>query len=613
MSYINLINQIPELDKQRLINYIDDYGINKVNFVGLDKWLQQWSHSKQKLYKLLGDKLIYKTTFEYEKNQPELKIQLDALYENSKFIDMFYADFLPAVKRELKNSNNNPLMNAASQSKQIKNVVHFLCLLNDEIDVSFKYKAENKKNTLQISKGMKPIKAIQKVLNYFDYVLDEEVHTKLMSEFEEFRLSHSRIFNNKTIKGQLCISIHPLDFITMSDNDMNWSSCMSWTEKGCYRVGTIEMMNSNNVVCCYIESDDIPYYFSKDFSLRTKEEYRWNNKKLRELAYVTKDIIMNGKSYPYINEEFNIFIINTLKELAHKNLKWDYSFGPEVYKDMDYFFSGRSMNVLRQHRANDTVKKHGILFDTKGMYNDMLNVTPSNMFKCYRNKVEKTKIISISGKANCLCCNNSIIKTYWDRHNLHNLDYNDRFHNLDSLICETCKSDFTCYFCNTLQKDKIEHKILIKSNYVPLYIDYYESESKLIKNVSICPKCFNKNIKLCPCCGNPMVLGNFFAVGSFDTNETPKDILNKNKYQSVKTFQCLTDLNYKLEALYVCENCISEVEKDLMEYNNGQHYTFKNEAQAEPFKLHNLKSCDINKFDFSKLPPITGWIKNDKI
>ena len=80
--------------------------------------------------------------------------------------------------------------------------------------------------------------------------------------FEQMRIKHSQILNKKRLKGTLCLSIHPLDYITISDNNCDWDSCMTWTGDDCpgeYRLGTLEMMNSPSVVVAYLDSKE-PYH-----------------------------------------------------------------------------------------------------------------------------------------------------------------------------------------------------------------------------------------------------------------------------------------------------------------------------------------------------------------
>ena len=82
----------------------------------------------------------------------------------------------------------------------------------------------------------------------------EHIEYFAADEWEEIRLAHSQIFNTNKMTGTLCLSIHPLDYATASDNDNGWSSCMSWRDDGCYRMGTVEMMNSPMVICAYFAS-----------------------------------------------------------------------------------------------------------------------------------------------------------------------------------------------------------------------------------------------------------------------------------------------------------------------------------------------------------------------
>ena len=65
---INLIDKISEHDKKVLNAYINSYGCQLKDFIGIDAWLQNWSHSNQKLYHLLGDSFIKEFPFKYKKD-----------------------------------------------------------------------------------------------------------------------------------------------------------------------------------------------------------------------------------------------------------------------------------------------------------------------------------------------------------------------------------------------------------------------------------------------------------------------------------------------------------------------------------------------------------------
>ena len=233
------------------------------------------------------------------------------------------------------------------------------------------------------------------------------------------------------------------------------------------------MMNSNNVLCCYLEVTSSVYNFGAG------DDCQWNNKKWRALVYFTKDIILCGKSYPYRCEVLDKEVISFVKKLAEDNLNYHYHYGPELYKDMKHI--NEIDRVAKNRfwiRRNQTIK-HNIIFDTNGMYNDILNNNSYN-FWCYRNKVKRNKLIQLSGKANCLCCNDNII----DLSDINWYDgYNDKYENTGSLLCKSCSIDYTCEKC-----DGVFRKV-------------YELENKEGETIKVCEDCFESWVHMCPVCG----------------------------------------------------------------------------------------------------------------
>ena len=468
----NLLDKLTQEDRIKIEKYIELYGTKK-NFIGIDEWLKYWSVNKIKMYKLLGNQLTYRTSFEYNKSEGELGRQISDLVTDSTFPNHLnewmteHFDLIPSEVRDI-----------------IQDCCRRHILIVDEVLNSTKFKLEGEKKIFQIQKGQKPMRVIGRFLNYCKK-LDRA--DELIKEYEDFRLAHSMILNDKIIKGNMVISIHPLDYMTMSDNDSNWSSCMSWKELGCYREGTVEMLNSNNVLCCYIENKEPYHFFEKD----ENSKYIWNNKKWRQLVYFTKDIIVSGKSYPYSNDEVSKILIEIIRKLAKENLNWTYSFGPERYLDMQYINGSYSMDRARGYIKNGYMKKHNILFDTKGMYNDMLNDSDFHYW-CVRNKVKHNKIISYSGKAPCLCCGNHIIyENYED-------DYNERYGNTGATVCADCLDDFYCNFCEEKHPTLDHYRITL-----------YGDNS--LESFSICSSCAENYLRKCPDCGKTMFVTGLFG------------------------------------------------------------------------------------------------------
>ena len=555
---VNLINLISEEEKEKMNAYINKFGINKEDFIGLDYFLRNWAYSKQTLFKLLGGRLIYECPIKYEKTEQEINNEIDILVTSHSFFVDFFA-FINAHDRELLNDLEESVINkiALLYYKRIE------IFESNEIGktIAFKCKKPNEKKVLQITEKMKPIRAFQKFLIYFG------ADKKLIDSFEDFRIKLSMITNAANIESTLCISIHPFDFITMSDNDSNWISCMNWHKKGCYRLGTIEMMNSNNVVCCYIKN-------KKDY-IFDKEENSWNNKRWRNLFYVTKDIIVAGKGYPYRIENIDLIILNIIKDLAKKNCNWTYSFGPELYQDMkhvntDYFFA----EMRRFIRLNQT-KKHNILFDTNIMYNDFV-ADHKTKHICYRNKVNRNKVISVSGKVECLCCGDTLIESNYEPE-----DYHDRFANTDSVVCDNCKEKFRCGSCGSITPEGEFYKVREIKKYKKVEVRY-------------CKYCVEDLINICPCCGknyitdtstNKNFLGYFAIKDSLNVPVYCYDFLTKenreydNLMKYINNPESISDLAEAPQAapLSCCPECINKVREEL----NMTEYTFRTTGFGE--------------------------------
>lgn len=624
--YVDLIEKLTEIDKKRIENYILTYGTSE-GFMGVDKWLQNWSHSNQKLYKLLGGNLIVKKPIKMIKSQDLIARQFKDLIQDSSVLDtILVLDSKYRAKRVKDNGNlDNDVYVASGLTKVVNELADGYsfsidCYIKDAIDFSAKIVAPYSGKTFQIQKGMKPVKALRKVIDFYkaEFTALSESNNYLLKciddEFEVFRIKASMIFNDKYITGNLCFSIHPLDYMTMSDNSLDWSSCMSWTSKGCYRVGTIEMMNSNNAICCYLESSEL-FYFKKEIVNYTykeetleksKEElkkmkdacgpeYTWNNKKWRVLVYANKDIIMTGKSYPYYNEDLDKEILSTLVDLAGSNLSWHYQFGPELYLDMKHITSKSSFDINRRWIRYGDTTKHNIIWDTHGMYNDMLNANKYSYW-CYRNRVNHNKIYSVSGKATCLCCGNNIIYDNEDNEN----DYNERFCNTGATICEDCANDFyNCDICSSVSCEEEHYIVKIDG-----------------KRLRVCAKCFDALAVRCPCCGKPIwAQASSEIVGYREITKLPVYIprtatlyhvpmmpsaSNWRKWQSYllveKPRRVDTDGYPILEYLFMCNDCLKKFsENNIFKLTVPVHYGWYRDREERQFNIIS-NDCHVNEF-----------------
>lgn len=514
---LNLYNELSNLDKERIKNYIIKYsGATEKNYLGNEEYLKYWTKCKPHLYHLLGGNLIYKFPISIKKPSAILDEELCQLIQ------------LPFCKHfQKKSSLAATELNKGAYYQEmvaINRYISFLTFSEKATRETVKFQIPSKLKMLQIQKGTKILRALRKVIDYLEW-------EDLRSEFKDFSIKYSQVFNDDKLKGNLCISIHPLDFMTMSDNSLGWNSCMSWVKKGCYRQGTVEMMNSNNVVCCYLESQE-PYYFGEV----EVEEWKWNNKKWRQLFYITKEIAVCGKAYPYQNKELSQIILKKIKELSENNLRRTYTFGIEPYRDMKHIGSITRMENHKDWIQYKNTLKHNIIFDTKAMYNDMFNDHDGfeDIYWCYRNKVKKNTVISYSGKGICACCGDNLLEE-GDFDERSEGAYNNRYTSTSALLCNSCRNLKRCSSC---------------------YDDNYVGTPIRIDERIYCPTCAERYIKKCPSCGKP------FHFAPYESKFFIRKTETRDFY--IQDFKKENFSQEKVEPIFLCLSCEQKIESEFI-------------------------------------------------
>ena len=562
---LNLYELLPEKDKQIITNYVNKFGIHKDKYIGTQEFLKHWSVDKVKLYHALGNQFSISIPYEYTQSEDDICIDIRKTLLEHKLARNF--------DHWLWSEEMNEVALCGDFNRhRICDLFYSPYLARNNFPYDIIIKVSDEKKPLKIQKGTKTIKAIYKILEYFDWPKEYGL-TK--EDYEDFRLLHSQIFNTKKIKGNLVISIHPMDFITMSDNDNGWQSCMNWQEEGCYRLGTVEMMNSNNVVVCYLANEKRKFYFGGSKHEDEREMYSWNNKKWRQLFYVNKDIICSGKSYPYFNKDITLYLLDEIKKIVSSNMpSWSYSFGPQRYKDMITVHTEEDIDYYRETNSDNK-----IIFTTKAMYNDMIS-DKNFEYYCYRNKVKKNKLISVSGKHTCLCCGANDISGSCDEFAS---DYNDRYYNTENLICEDCIDDFHCYKCGCTKPTKKFKKFLGKS---------------------YCTECYEKWLRLCPSCGEVFDASidrhrtvfakkvNDFSV--IDAIEAGRNFC----YDTQKTYE-----DFKLIPLCMCESCR---DKKIQEKVFEERYNYRQKPESHGGKLYFHWEYDHARYVSAKI-----WSKEE--
>ena len=449
-----LCNYLSDEDKSTFRNWVNMYGgmsddrdpdlcVENVDYI-----LRFWDEEKITLWKMLGEKFTISKDVTFKRSERQSRSDFEDCLGywriGYKFIRE-YQDFT-ADKRNLETPDSyyDALykVNRFEDIMALRELTTFESLHNNiYTGDTFTITRSDDNQTLLVNKGAKISKLLGKLAKFFE--LSE-------TKYEEFRIAHSQFLNQDTIKGTLCLSIHPMDYVTMSDNDSGWDSCMNWQNEGDYRIGTVEMMNSPCVLIAYLRAkEDMEFGWGDKLS-------HWNNKKWRQLYIVTKDLISDIRQYPWHNDELNGLCMKWIKDLATANLGWEYS------NLCTYFNNFRDANY-NNFCLELSDEPYSIDIYCDKMYNDVY----SKDQKCFIGIDAPHEIeIDYSGYSECMNCGREIS------------DISDTC----MLLCDDCSNALRCSCCG----DVIHND------------DYYWIDD----NTCLCYDCYAEKAGTCEDCGD---------------------------------------------------------------------------------------------------------------
>lgn len=520
-----ILEKLTERDLDMLDGYREAYIYNEYhnpihnNKREMSYILREWESSKQMLFKMFGGELILQKPLEYTKSFEELQDEIENLIylsfgrkerSGGEFIRQ-YSDYVNEHYPAYAWRDKYSLEKEEIGRNLIKLIGSDSLISNKYTGPSFSIPTAQGKE-IKIVTGCKVSRVLGKLAKIFD-----------LNGYEDFRICHSQILNQKTLKGVMTISIHPMDYMTMSDNNCGWESCMSWMNEGCYRQGTVEMMNSPCVVVAYLTSDDeMEVPVPKNYA---GEKMYWNNKKWRQLFIVDKKIITSVKSYPYCNDDLSKMVANWLKELATINLGWTYEDNILLYEHPQSI----EIPSLKKEGYEEPVK---IEFYTNYMYNDF---GCSNHWAYISNDIHKSSlikrtystdilVIDYSGKSECMFCG----------------DIYPDFEDESDLACVNCQNTTRCDCCGEL-------------------VDYTYS----IDGQELCGDCWSNNVESCAICEEDHLRDNMTRIDIIPriSEEKKKEIFNQKLLKENREYVC----NSNLDFLYICEeHALEEFKKELM-------------------------------------------------
>lgn len=251
--------------------------------VKTDKLLSVWYEAKKDIIKAWDNKLII------ESEQP---VSFDlSEEEKAKRLD----EFIGSV--ELTYGNDD--------------LVNFLEAVRDDFFKNVLSKDYCINLGFKITKGTKIIKA-------FKYFEDNE------KALRDLQNQASMIIQEDKVNGTLCLSVHPLDYLSSSENTYNWRSCHALD--GDYRAGNLSYMMDRSTVVAYLKKDGemckLPNF---------PEDVLWNSKKWRMLLFLEdeREALFAGRQYPF----FSHTALSAVMKLYIKSLSKEMFYWSNWYND----------------------------------------------------------------------------------------------------------------------------------------------------------------------------------------------------------------------------------------------------------------------------------------
>lgn len=405
----------------------------------LDTIINKWYDNKQDFINLFKGKLIYEVGhIEVDIEEQERREKL------GEFIDENYTLITqaPGLYDFIKLNSDNFFSNATIEK---------YC-----------------RNDIIIQPGTK----ISKAFKFF--VQDPE-------QLDKLQTAASRLIQAGKINGILCFSVHPLDYLSSSENTFNWRSCHALD--GQYRAGNLSYMLDSSTICCYIKSEHKPIKLP-----RFPNTVLWNNKKWRMLLFCSdrRDALFAGRQYPFFSKEI---LNNILLEYDRLDRKRD---NPPIWGWGNYYtqwsnwhnkyltgissFGEDAFSLPDRYVfINGIDKLDDVVEDAPNSlhYNDLLHSSyytkPYYAWqKTWRSSCgDLHPHFTIGSSVPCLCCGEHKIKEP------------------SVMLCEDCYSNNDYVRCS-------DCGVVIRADNAR-WIDRAQ--------IYVCEDCYRDNYMECPCCG----------------------------------------------------------------------------------------------------------------
>lgn len=318
----------------------------------VENLLNEWQQNKEWIYKLFGEKLTIERPCKGTASVQEMEMEYAKLKNNLLNMDKRFSYVVFVMNTVIKDAS------AITISENI--------LKADEVINNTLYKT-----------GSKYSKA-------FATLVPPQLKDK-------FNTAYSMFLQNLKTEGVLVLSIDPTDYLSMSMNNNNWSSCHSIN--GDYQTGTVSYMTDKVSIVAYLKS------INNCIIQTGSTTIEWNNKKWRQMVYLSEDMNVFVQSREYPNN--SLTISNSIRDLMNEVLGFTEYETTNIEDAYSYLYIVDDIEDPTHY--NDIVKNRGDfgVYTFKNRYNpnDQYHITVGNYIECFNDDCTFA-----AGTHNFLCC-----------------------------------------------------------------------------------------------------------------------------------------------------------------------------------------------------------------
>lgn len=250
-----------------------------------------------------------------------------------------------------------------------------------------------------------------------------------LSLVEEIRLAQSQVSSNRILKGTLRLSTRSEDFLSLSEDTSNWTSCLAMTShRGDYRAGCLEMMTSPYTILATVESNSRKYW--------------------RQIILLTPYAIIALRGYPYTVPQVTSQVLSLVAAAAKRSLDWDYDPQLCYTKSSEFAVSGGTLTLTTNRMYNDTyLGGYYLIGEPLPSSTYEINYSgPAYCLSCGAPLELSIPDFGYEGEALCSSCSHRKICSCCGE-----------MKDLDSLLFDKSLDDYICFYCDELSREENRH------------------------------------------------------------------------------------------------------------------------------------------------------------